>query len=120
MYSGLSSSDASEILKKDGLNEIPQKHTNLIFKILKNFLSPIAIMLFIAALLSFATQKSFDGYFILFLVFLNVVITIWQEQKADNAIQKLNDNLAQKFKVLRDGKWTLIESKLLVVGDVIQ
>lgn len=120
MYSGLSSSKAQELLQQEGFNEIPEKHPSIFSKILKNFLSPIAIMLMIAAILSFITNKAFDGYFILLLVILNVAITIWQENKADNAIKKLNEHLAQKTKVLRDGAWVFIESRMLVGGDVIQ
>ncbi len=120
VHSGLSSAQADLLLKKDGLNEIPEKRVSLFSKIFKNIISPISLMLFFASGLSFVLGKSFDGYFIIILLILNMTITLWQENKADNAIKKLNENLEQKIKALRDGKWQYIGSKFLVPGDIIQ
>ena len=120
MYSGLSSEKARQLLKDNGYNEIPEKKVNILQKIVKNFISPISLMLSLAAILSFFLGKTFDGYFIFFLLFLNIAITLWQENKADTAIQKLNEHLAQKVKVFRDKKWDHILSRFLVPGDIIQ
>ncbi|MGE5041709.1 MAG: plasma-membrane proton-efflux P-type ATPase [Candidatus Levyibacteriota bacterium] len=120
MYSGLSSSQATNILKEKGFNEIPEKQEPLYRKIIKSFISPIALMLLLASGLSFSLHKTFDGYFILILLLLNIVITLWQEKKADNAIKKLNEHLQQKIKVFRDGQWQSIGSRFLVEGDVVQ
>lgn len=120
MYSGLSTVQAANLLKENGYNEIPEKRVSLLYKIFKNFISPIALMLLLASGLSLALGKSFDGYFILILLMLNIAITLWQENKADNAIQKLNENLEQKIKVLRDSKWQYVSSKYLVTGDIMQ
>jgi H+-transporting ATPase len=120
MYSGLSSSQATKLLEINGYNEIPEKKIGLFHKILKNIISPIALMLLLASGLSFALMKTFDGYFILILLVLNIAITMWQETKADNAIKKLNETLEQKIKVFRDNKWNYLASRLLVVGDVVQ
>jgi H+-transporting ATPase len=120
MYSGLSSLQVTKLLETNGYNEIPEKHVSLIHKIFKNLISPIALMLFLASVLSFALGKTFDGSFILVLLIINIAITLWQENKADNAIKKLNENLEQKIKVFRDNKWEHINSRLLVIGDIIQ
>lgn len=120
MYSGLSSARAAELLKQQGYNEIPEKKVSLFHKILKNIISPIALMLLLASVLSFSLGKAFDGYFILILLVLNIVITLWQENKADNAIKKLNEHLEQKIKVFRDGTWQHTPARFLVSGDVIQ
>jgi H+-transporting ATPase len=120
MYTGLSSQQAAHLLQKNGPNEIPEKRQSLQQKIIKNLISPISLMLIIASGLSFGLQKTFDGYFILVLLALNIVITLWQENKADSAIKKLNQNLEQKIKVLRDNKWQYITSSHLVPGDILQ
>lgn len=120
MYNGLSSDAANTLLKQNGYNEIPEKHVSLIHKILKNIFSPIGLMLLLASGLSFALGKAFDGSFILILLLINIAITLWQENKADNAIKKLNEHLDQKIKVFRDSKWQYVASRMLVVGDVIQ
>ncbi len=120
MYSGLSAQVAKERLVKDGLNLIPEKKVSLLSKILKNLSSPISVMLFVAGILSFVVGKRFDGNFILFLLGINVAITLWQENKADNAIGELNKHLTQKVKTRRNNNWIYIESQDLVVGDIIQ
>jgi H+-transporting ATPase len=76
-------------------------------------------MLLLAALLSYASGKDFDGFFILFLLVLNVGITVWQEHKADTAVEKLNEHLAVSVKALRDGAWRMIPARLLAPGDLI-
>ncbi len=119
-YKGLTSKEAEDKLKLVGSNEIPQKKQSLLVKFLKYLISPISLMLFLASILSFTLGKDFDGDFILVLLFLNIVITFWQEQKADNAIKKLNENLEQKIKVLRDEKWSYVSSVEIVPGDVTQ
>jgi H+-transporting ATPase len=120
MYSGLSSSQAKLLLKKNGFNELPQKSETILHKLIKNVVSPISCMLLVASGLSFVLGKAFDGSFILILLLANIVITVWQESKADNAIKKLNESLEQKVQVLRDSKWQTISSKFLVQEDIIK
>ena len=120
MENGLTSSQASQLLKQFGYNEIPEKKVNVFKKIAKNVISPIGIMLLFASLLSFTLQKTFDGCFILILLVLNIFITLWQESKADNAIKKLNEHLEQNVKVYRDNSWQTIPSRMLVPGDTIK
>ena len=119
-YINLSSARAQQLLEENGFNEIPEKKVSFMTKIVKNLVSPIALMLLFASGLSFALHKTFDGYFILILLVINITITLWQENKADTAIKKLNEHLEQKVKVLRDNKWQTISSRTLVIGDVIQ
>ncbi len=120
MYSGLTAIQADALFKKDGPNEIPEKKPGFLQKIGKNLVSPISLMLFLAAILSYFLGKTFDGSFILILLILNVGITLWQENKADQAISKLNKNLEQKIKVFRDNHWQHISTRLLVAGDIIK
>lgn len=120
MHHGLSAAQAASLLKKNGFNEIPEKRSNLLEKVFHKLLSPISLMLVLASFLSFTLHKTFDGYFILMLLVLNLAITLWQEKKADDAIEKLNSNLDQKIKVLRDDQWQYVSSRNLVAGDVVQ
>jgi H+-transporting ATPase len=77
-------------------------------------------MLIAAAVLSLASDKVFDFYFIAFLVFFNFLVTFWQERKADDSIKKLSEHLQVRVKTLRDGKWTWLDSTQLVPGDVTE
>lgn len=116
---GLNSKEAEEGLKKYGLNEIPERKVGFLLKAVRWLISPIALMLLGAALLSLWGGKTFDFYFIIFLMILNFVVGFWQENKADNAIKKLKESLSMEINVLRDGKWVWLNSKLIVPGDVI-
>lgn len=120
MLQGLSSEQAKDNFKKYGSNTIPEKKDNLTFKIIKKFLSPISLMLLGASFLSLLMGKFFDFTFILILLFMNIFISLWQENKADHAIKKLNEKLSQKIKTLRDDKWQKIASELLVPADIIE
>ncbi len=119
-FTGLTSEEAEKQLQTSGPNEIPEKQTSILSKLIQKTVSPISLMLLAAAILSLATQKTFDFFFILFLLLLNIGISLWQENKADNAIKKLNEHLAQKIKVFRDNAWHSIDSRLIVPGDIIQ
>ncbi len=118
--SGISTQTAQAYHDTHGYNEIAEHTQSLAEKILKKSISPITGMLLLAAVLSFVSGKGFDGSFILILLVLNVGISVWQERKADTAIQKLNENLAASVKTLRDGSWQAIPSRLLIPGDIIE
>ncbi|MCL5784608.1 MAG: plasma-membrane proton-efflux P-type ATPase [Patescibacteria group bacterium] len=119
-YSGLTIKEAEEKFKAVGSNEVPEKQPSIFEKLTKKVISPISLMLLAAALLSLATRKIFDFNFILSLLIFNIGISLWQENKADNAIKKLNEHLAQKIRVFRDQIWHIVDSRLLVPGDIIQ
>lgn len=118
--SGISTQTAQAYHTAHGYNEIAEHKQSLAEKILKKSISPITGMLLLAAILSYVSGKGFDGSFILFLLVLNVGISVWQERKADTAIQKLNEGLAASVKALRDGSWQVISSRLLIPGDIIE
>lgn len=117
---GLSRNEAARSLAQYGPNEIPKQRPGVWKKFFKYFVSPIALMLIAAALLSLWSGKVFDFYFILSLVFLNFFVSYIQEHRADAAIRKLNQTLAVKTRVLRDGAWQWIESRLVVPGDYVE
>ncbi|MDE1848731.1 MAG: plasma-membrane proton-efflux P-type ATPase [Nanoarchaeota archaeon] len=119
-FTGLTSSEVEERTKTFGLNQIPEKKAGFIKRIAKWIVSPISLMLIAASVLSFIGRNTFDGYFIVFLLFLNFGVSFWQENKADKAIEKLKEKLAIQVKVLRDGHWIYLESKYLVPGDVLE
>lgn len=117
---GLSTAEARAYHAAHGFNEIAKLEQSLFRKIIEKSISPISGMLLLAAVLSYASGKPFDGTFILVLLVLNIGITVWQEHKADTAIEQLNKNLATKVRTMRDGNWQAVSSRLLVPEDVIE
>jgi H+-transporting ATPase len=117
---GISSAEAARLFAQYGPNEIEEKQSGGFIKLLRAFVAPASLMLIAASVLSFVIGRSFDGYFILLLLALNVGISFWHEHKADRALEVLRAQLKVEARVLRDGVWRSIESRLLVPGDVVE
>ena len=117
---GLSSEEAAQKLQKYGPNEIPEKKISPFRKLMGYFWGPIPWMIEIAAVLSIIIQRYEDFALIFTLLIVNAAVGFWQENKADNAIELLKKRLAPKARVLRDGTWREIPSKVLVPGDIVR
>ncbi|MBU6214785.1 plasma-membrane proton-efflux P-type ATPase [Patescibacteria group bacterium] len=120
MQSGITNEEARAYLGAHGYNEIAEHKPSLLAKLSRRIVSPISLMLLVAAVLSYVEGQDFDGNFILLLLALNIAVTLWQEKKADTAIQELNAHLTAEVKTLRDGAWQKIPARLLVPHDVIE
>lgn len=117
---GLSSVEAKKRFEQSGPNEIAERKNSPFLKFFKYFCGPIPWMIEAAAVLS-AIIRQWDDFWIIFAMLLvNSVVGFWQEHKADNAIELLKKKLALKARVLRDGKWSDIPARELVLGDVIR
>lgn len=128
---GLSSSEAKKRLEQFGPNKLADSgKKTFIQKFIDSIKDPMIIMLLAAALLSAATtlyqnitlganESYADLIVILFVVTINTFLGIFQENKAENAIDALKQMTAATSKVLRDGKMEIVKAEELVVGDVI-
>lgn len=117
---GITSEAARLYNAAHGYNEIAEKKISLMKKILLRIASPISVMLLIAAVLSYVEKQNFDAGFIIVLLTLNIIVTLWQEHKADTSIEKLNEHLSVTAKVLRDGAWKKLSARDLVPQDIIE
>jgi H+-transporting ATPase len=116
---GLTQEEATARLKKDGPNAIEEKHLSPLKRFLTFLWGPIPWMIEIAAVLSAVVRHWEDFVIIFFMLALNAVVGFWEEFKADNEIEALKKNLALHARVLRDGKWSDVEAKMLVGGDIV-
>jgi H+-transporting ATPase len=117
---GLTEAEATKRLEKYEPNEIAEKKTNAILKVLSYFWGPIPWMIEVAVVLSGVVRHWPDFFIILFLLVANATIGFWEERQAGNAIEALKAKLAIKARVKRDGKWVTPPAKQLVPGDVIR
>lgn len=117
---GISSAEAGRLLVQYGPNEIKEKRANGLMQLARALITPASLMLIAASALSFVIGRTFDGNFILFLLILNVGISVWHEHKADRALEVLRAKLRVEARVLRDGTWQPVESRFLVPGDFIE
>lgn len=116
---GLSQQEAERRLSEYGPNQLTEKETNLFLKFLSYFWGPIPWMIEAAAILSALARHWSDLIIILVLLLANAVVGFWEEHAAGNAIEALKARLAIQARGLRDGKWTTLQARELVPGDVI-
>lgn len=122
---GLTSEQARLRSAETGKNKLADgKKTPLILRFLSQFADPMIIILIAAAVISAITsvlQKEFpsDVIIIMFVVIVNAILGVYQESKAEKAIEALQKMAAATTKVLRDGKVCEIPSEDLTVGDVV-
>lgn len=124
---GLTVEEASERLKRDGKNELTAgKKKSLIAKFFAQFKDVMILVLIAAALISAAIaiynkqpSELIDSGIIMAIVLVNAIIGLVQENKAESAIEALQNMNKPYCKVIRNGKLEKIRSEEVVVGDVV-
>ncbi len=123
--SGLSSAEAQARLERNGKNRLEAaKKKSIFLTFLKQLADPMIIVLIAAAAVSgmlavFESEGFADVIIIMSVVIINAVLGVYQENKAEKAIEALQEMSAATSKVLRDGKIVTVCSEDLVVGDII-
>ncbi|MBO4524233.1 MAG: cation-translocating P-type ATPase [Ruminococcus sp.] len=124
--SGLTAEEAAKRLEKVGQNKLdePPKPT-LLARFIEQFKNPMILVLIAAAIISAVTgiisegKLDADVFIIMFVVIANAVLGVYQENKAESAIEALQAMSAAQSKVYRSGEMIVIPSSELVPGDVI-
>ena len=122
---GLSSGEVGARQARDGFNEFEKtKHTTLWQKFISQFKSFMIIVLIFAAIISGVTgymngEGITDALIILSILIVNAIIGVFQEAKAEKSLDALEKLSAPHCKVIRDGETKVIESRELVVGDIV-
>ena len=128
---GLSMAEAQERLAKYGPNKLKEaEKPTLLQRFLAQLKDPMLIILMIAAAVSAATNlmaghnEMAEVIIILLVVLLNAILGVFQESKAEAAIEALQTMTAATCKVMRDGKvyYQRMEygkpvTELAVIGD---
>lgn len=122
---GLSENEATERLKKYGLNQLEQRKKESKIKIfLRQFNDLMVILLIIAAILSIFVSllqgdSIIDSVIIVVIVIVNAVLSFIQEIKSDMAIEELNKMFITNNYVLRNGEQKQIDVRNIVPGDIV-
>ncbi len=122
---GLTSAEAGRRLEENGRNKLAEApKDSLIKRFLNQLKDPMIIILLVAAAISavlavFENEFPWDVIIILVVVIINSVLGVYQESKAEKAIEALQEMSAATTKTLRDGNVISVKSEELVVGDVI-
>lgn len=118
---GLTTEQVKQNKAQYGENSLIQEQgesiLHMIIGELSNFLN---ILLLIAAAISiWASGHLTDGLFIIAIVILNTALSVFQERKANNAVEALKSMSAPKAKVIRNNQIIEIKSTELTVGDLV-
>ena len=117
---GLSQEEAKTRLEKYGKNALEaEKKKSFGEKLKEQILDPMIIILMLAALVSAFNGEALDAGIIIAIVIVNAFLSIYQEGKAEEAIEALQKMSSPKAKVIRDGEHIEVDSKALVPGDII-
>ncbi len=87
--------------------------------LLRQFESPLVLILAIAAVLSLVLQQWVDAGIILAIVLGSSLLGFYQEYRASTAVEDLKKRLALTARVLRDGVEQVLPVTQIVPGDVI-
>ena len=122
---GLSDEEAAVRLVRDGHNKLKEgEKESLIRKFLGELKDPMTIVLIIAAVVSaitalYAGESLTDTIIILAVVVINACLGVYQESKAEAAIEALQQVAAATAKVIRGGHLKTIHADEVVRGDLI-
>ena len=117
---GLSPAEALTRLERLGPNRLTAgPRSGDLNLLLRQFLSPIILILLGAALLSFALESFTDGAIILLIVLLSGLLGFWQERGAARAVDQLLAVVELRCTVVRGGEELQVPVADVVPGDVV-
>ena len=116
---GLTDAQAEERLKKDGLNEVPEPEFNFFKEFMSKLWNLSAWILEAALLLECILGKWIQSLFVLLMLLFAAFNGATQKKKSRRVLNTISHELTPTVSVKRNGKWKQINSKFLVVGDLI-
>ncbi|EOR26309.1 ATPase P [Clostridium sartagoforme AAU1] len=120
IINGLSSEEVKIRLEKDGLNKLQGKKKKSFLQLFISQINDIMIyILLVAAIISAIVGEISDAIIILFVIFINAIIGVIQESKAEKALEALKNMSTPKALVKRDGQIIEVSSEEVVVGDIV-
>jgi len=120
LQQGLNAFEAQKRLEKYGFNRLPEQKKISPFRIFLNqFTSLIVWILIGAGFIAGILGEWIDAWAIAVIVFLNAVLGFIQEYQAERSLSALKKLSSPKSKVIRDGASQIVDSSLLVPGDLV-
>jgi Mg2+-importing ATPase len=87
--------------------------------LLRQFTSPIVLILIVATVISMIVGDVIDGVIILAILIPSGLLSFYQEFRADKTMQSLLARIEQEVEVMRDGKLLKISTSAIEIGDQI-
>jgi Mg2+-importing ATPase len=117
---GLSSQEAENRLRIYGYNELAKRRKRTgIVEFFLHISNPLVIILLLAGLVSTFLREIANAVIIFSMVFLSVVLDVFQESKAEKAAEMLKEKVTTTATVLRDGVKQEVKLSEIVPGDIV-
>lgn len=117
---GLTEAEVKARQEKYGPNVLEsKKHTTLLQKFIAQFKDLMIVILMVAALVAMLAGEVSDALIIFLVVILNAVFGVFQEAKAENAIDALQEMTTPYSRVKRNGVVMQVKSDEIVPGDIV-
>ncbi|MFH4964091.1 cation-translocating P-type ATPase [Gaetbulibacter sp. M235] len=117
---GLTDEEVIVARDKFGQNTLNYKQENSFLEVIKKLVKePMIILLLAASLIYFVSGKPGDGIFLASAIIIVSIISLYQDARSRNALQKLKNFTQPNCKVIRNFKTEEIKSEDLVVGDYL-
>jgi P-type Mg2+ transporter len=117
---GLTAEEARQRLLKYGPNHLkPKQRSNIYLLFLRQFISPLVLVLIAAAILSFFLGDQTNSLIILAIVVVSGLLGFWQEKGAADAVDKLLAIVRIKAMVRRDNQEFEVPLEEIVPGDIV-
>lgn len=117
---GLNTEQVSENEKKYGLNQLKEtSKKTFLSKVIDQFKDFLILILLVASVVSFSIGEKTDAMIIVAIVIINAMLGLYQEGKAEKAIEALQKLAAPNANVIRNGAPISVPAEHLVPGDVV-
>lgn len=117
---GLSDEEAKKRLSEYGPNRLSTKKKKTLLQLFISQLADVMIyILFGAAIISAMVGEISDSIIILIVIFINAIIGVVQESKAEKALEALKELSTPKAIVKRGGELKEVPSEEVVLGDIV-
>ncbi|NEJ23374.1 magnesium-translocating P-type ATPase [Rhizobium leguminosarum] len=118
--SGLTSAEAALRLQRYGANTVDAGSGSSAFRtLLKQFLSPLVLILIFAAGVAASVGELHDALIIGCIVLASSLLGFTQEYRASRAVESLRKSVSLSATVLRDGTARAVPAEAIVPGDII-
>ena len=118
--SGLSESEASERLSRDGFNDLPSTQPRNLFAIAVEVVrEPMFLLLVACGAIYLILGDAQEALMLLGFVFFIMGISLYQERKTERTLEALRDLSSPRALVIRNGQQRRIAGRDVVRGDIL-
>ncbi|MDE3252017.1 MAG: HAD-IC family P-type ATPase, partial [Bacteroidota bacterium] len=115
---GLNDEEVLASRNKNGANQLSYAKENGFLEAFKSLAKePMVVLLLVASIIYFVSGKTGDGIFLSSAIVLVATISLYQDSRSRNALQKLKMYTQPNGKVIRNGELVEIPTEQMVLGD---